>query len=403
MKILLRDLRWGPGCRTKKIVCGLSRVRVILWAALLGAGVCRATIPEGTGINVHFSGGHESELRLIEGCGFRVVRMDFSWKETERRRGVYNFSSYGGLTSNLTRNGMRALFILDYSNPLYRPDGVSPGTPESREAFVRWAVAAARRFPGTTWEIWNEPNNGFWRPWPDVKDYLALAISTARAIRHADPTATILAPAVLHFDWRFIQSVLRSPLPDLVDGFSVHPYMKAPVERALPNYDRLKRMLFWRSPWRRIPVVCSEWGVSSFEGDGGTTPAEQAVLLQRLLLTNLAAGVPLSIWYDWMDDGSNPREREHHFGLLDPHGHPKPAYFAAREILRELNGFRLERRVRTASPDDFLLLFRNADGERKLGIWTTAAAHDLALTGKLRGRIRLSQQPKFLKVIRQVK
>jgi hypothetical protein len=373
---------------------------------LLGATVMSLfaeKVPEGVGVNTHFVTDHHATLKLIGDAGFHFVRTDFQWEGTETHLGEYDFSGYRTLVSNLSREGLRPLFVLDYSSPIYRPGGISPDTSKSREAFAQWAAAAARQFPGTTWEIWNEPNNDFWKPWPDVREYLALAIPTARAIRRADPTATILAPAVLHFDWKFIRAVIQSSLPDLVDGFSVHPYMKSPVERALPNYERLERLLFWRSPWRRIPVVCSEWGVSCFEGSGGATRAEQAVLLQRLLLTNLAAGVRLSIWYDWKDDGSDPHEREHHFGLVDRCGRFKPSYFAAREILRELNGFRLEQRMRAESPDDYLLLFRDTAGDRKLVVWTTAAAHDVVLTGKLRGRVRLCQRPKFLKAVPRAK
>jgi hypothetical protein len=371
---------------------------------LVVAGLCRALqagaaeIPEGEGICIHFVRGHLSDLRLIAACGFRFVRTDLSWKDTERRAGMYDFSGYDELASNISRVSLRPLFILDYSNPVYCRAGISPDSPESRAAFARWAAAAVRRFPGAIWEIWNEPNSGFWKPWPDAREYLALAIPTARAIRRADPTATIFAPAVLHFDWKFIQSVVQSPLPDLIDGFSVHPYIKASVERALPDYERLERMLVWRSPWRTIPVICSEWGISCFEGRGGATSAEQAVLFQRLLLTNLAAGVPFSLWYDWKDDGSDPREREHHFGLVDRRGRFKPSYYAAREILRELNGFRLERRVRTNSSNDYLLLFRDTARREKLVAWTTASAHDVALADKLRGHIHLCQRPKFLKV-----
>ncbi len=42
----------------------------------------------------------------------------------------------------------------------------------------------------------------------------------------------------------------------------------------------------------------------------------QAKLLARQWLSNLANDIPLSIWYDWRDDGPDPKEREHHFGMV---------------------------------------------------------------------------------------
>jgi len=40
----------------------------------------------------------------------------------------------------------------------------------------RWAVAAAHHFRnrGVLWEMYNEPNIGFWKPKPNVDDYIAL-------------------------------------------------------------------------------------------------------------------------------------------------------------------------------------------------------------------------------------
>ena len=73
---------------------------------------------------------------------------------------------------------MRALFILDYGNPLYTR-GKSVRTAEAREAFARWAVAAAKHFSGRgiNWEVFNEPNHPiFWPPKPNVNEYAALAV-----------------------------------------------------------------------------------------------------------------------------------------------------------------------------------------------------------------------------------
>ncbi len=39
-----------------------------------------------------------------------------------------------------------------------------------------------------------------------------------------------------------------------------------------------------------------------------------------MFLTNVANDIPLSIWYDWRDDGDDPKEAEHRFGIV----HRKP-------------------------------------------------------------------------------
>lgn len=43
--------------------------------------------------------------------------------------------------------------------------------------------------------------------------------------------------------------------------------------------------------------------------------------------------VPLSIWYDWHDDGQDPKEKEHNFGTVTWDYQPKPAYLAAQTLI----------------------------------------------------------------------
>jgi hypothetical protein len=74
------------------------------------------------------------------------------------------------------------------------------------------------------WGFYNEPNGGFWRPKPDATEYTTLALATARAIREAEPSATIIAPAMSGFDWKYMESFLQSGVLEFLDGVSVHPY-----------------------------------------------------------------------------------------------------------------------------------------------------------------------------------
>jgi hypothetical protein len=82
-------------------------------------------IPQGVGVNIHFTRGHEQDLEMIAATGIRWIRMDFSWSGTERKRGEYDWSAYEELAANLERRGIRPYYILDYSNPLYEKVAVS--------------------------------------------------------------------------------------------------------------------------------------------------------------------------------------------------------------------------------------------------------------------------------------
>jgi hypothetical protein len=88
--------------------------------------------------------------------------------------------------------------------------------------------------------------------------------------------------------------------------------------------------------------------------------------------------VPISIWYDWKNDGPDPTEREQNFGTVTHDLQPKPAYTALQTFTRELNGFRVERRL-DISTNDFVILLRNDSGERKLAAWTATDAHQVSI------------------------
>lgn len=119
-------------------------------------------VPDGLGVNIHFIDPQPGEMEMLAQAGFRWIRMDFIWGLTEPQKGIYDFAAYDRLMATLETNHIRAVFILNSSNPHYN-DGLSPvsaeTTDEMRKAFARWAVAAVHHFRnrGVLWEMYNEP------------------------------------------------------------------------------------------------------------------------------------------------------------------------------------------------------------------------------------------------------
>lgn len=99
-------------------------------------------VPDGLGVNIHFTDPRPGEMAMLADAGFTIVRMDFSWGATEREKGQYDFAAYDRLMAALAPHKIRALFILDYSNRHY-DNNQSPASDEGRKAFARWAAAAA--------------------------------------------------------------------------------------------------------------------------------------------------------------------------------------------------------------------------------------------------------------------
>jgi hypothetical protein len=377
-----------------------------IWALVLSLGLaCFASaqipplvLPEGVGVNIHFVTGHERDLDMIAAAGFKFVRMDFTWAAIERKWGEYDWSGYDELTANLEKRGIRALYILDYSNRLYEeevtsknPIGgqlhkttASPQHPESVAAFARWAGAAAKRYARRKiiWEIWNEPNIHFWQPKPDVQQYITLSLGTCKAIREADPQATIVAPATSGFPWEFLETFFKSGVLEHLDAVSVHPYReysKSP-ETAAADYAKLRELIDRYAPAQKrgkIPILSGEWGYSS--RTTAVSLETQADFAVRQQLANLLNGIPLSIWYDWKNDGDDPKENEHNFGTVLPDLKPKPAYVAIQTLTRELSGYAIESRLTLTNAEDYALVFTNRTSERKLAAWTTGRPHDAVI------------------------
>ncbi len=364
------------------LAASLSRLGIAASPALPSSAV-----PDGLGVNIHFTDPRPGEMEQLTAAGFRWVRMDFHWEGTEKERGKYDFSAYERLLTALDAHHIHALFILDYGNKLYEPLAAVT-TDEGRAAFARWAAAATTHFKGrgVIWEIWNEPNGGFWKPKANVEQYAAAALAASKAIREATPSELLVGPATSGVDMKFLESCFQAGLLTYWDAVSVHPYRQAGPETAEKDYHDLRKMIDQYAPkGRKIPILSGEWGYSS--GWKNFDPAKQGKFLPREWLTNLAHGIPVSIWYDWHDDGKDPKEPEHHFGTTeneyhagrDPVYDPKPAYIAAKTLTSNLEGFRFVKRLAAGGADDYAMLFANGD-KLRLAVWTVATEpHEIRL------------------------
>jgi hypothetical protein len=353
-------------------------------------------IPAGFGVNIHFTDPQPGEMKMLAEAGVKWVRMDFKWDLTETEKGKYDFASYDRLISALAPFGLRALFILDYGNPLY-DGGAPPRTEATRKAFASWAVAAGKHFAGrgVIWETYNEPNNGmFWQPRPDVKEYAALALVVARAFRAALPNETLIGPAIGEMDFAFLKGCFEAGLLDYWPAVSVHPYLRSNPELVADDYYQLREMIKTHSPkGKQIAIFSGEWGYSSVWR--GMNEDKQGEFLARQWLTNVANDISLSIWYQWRDDGADPADPEQHFGIVSPSYHegrdpvydPKPAYSAAKTLTAFFEGYQFEKRLDVGAPDNYVLAFRKG-GELRFAAWTSASGLRKVLVPLAAGQYR---------------
>ena len=345
-------------------------------------------VPDGLGYNIHFTDAKPGEMEMLAESGATMVRMDFGWNGTEREKGVYDFQAFDRLTNSLEKHKIRPLYILDYSNRHY-DGGLSPYSEEGRRAFAKWAAAGAVHFQGRgiLWEMYNEPNIGFWKPKPNPDDYIKLALEVGKALREAAPAELYIGPATSGINFDFLEKCFNAGLLEYWDAVSVHPYRQKAPETVVKEYAKLRYMIDKYAPkGKKIPILSAEWGYSSvwhnFNDD------IQGRYLPRQWMINLACDVPVSIWYDWHDDGTDPKEPEHHFGTTNnaykkdqtPTYDPKPAYIAAKTFTETFRGFRYNKRIGVGPPgilsdNVHVFLFDKGD-EIRLACWTTAKEAD---------------------------
>ena len=379
-----RHTKWHPlFCALFILIAFVFMVSILVTSAQASKAQPHPVIPNGFGVNIHFTGAPR-DLDMIAEAGFKFIRMDLVWSRIEKIKGIYEFdkAGYDTLTKGCTERGINILYILDYSNKLYESDQ-SVRTEEGCEAFARFAVAAAKRYTGKEilWEIWNEPNlRHFWNPQPSTEDYCKLVEASADRIRQADPTGQVVGGATSQIPLEWLEDCFKRGLLKWIDILSVHPYRSQAPETVVADYAKLRELVKRYAPaGKDIPVISGEWGYSNINWDKSRlSEQQQAQYLARMFLVNLYQGIPVSIWYDWKNDGTNPNEREHQFGTIRHDLEPKAAYLAIKTLSSALADYSIDERIDLGNEDDFAFKLIK-DQSEAIAFWTLGSQHEVTL------------------------
>lgn len=348
-------------------------------------------IPNGFGVSIHFTG-EKIDIDLIRDAGFKIVRKDIFWNHVEREKQLFNFAGYDQLTQSLIKNGIRPYYILDYSNSLYEKNR-SVVTKEGQDAFVRYVSKVTSRYKGkgVIWEIWNEPNIGkFWNPQPNFDEYLNLVKRVSKTIKENDSSGIVVAPALAGLNdesLKWLEELLKKGFLNYIDALSVHPYRSQTPETVIVDYQKL-RILLSKYSSKDITILSGEWGYSTAQGPGTANMNEytQANYLVRMFLINLLSDIPISIWYDWKNDGIDLSNREHNFGIVQNDIKvTKKAYLAVNVLNHKLSKYQLISRIDVGNPNDYILHFKNKDNGNILVCWTSKDKHTVTVPFKYSG------------------
>ena len=201
-------------------------------AVLLGTAVICAGTDSPWGIAAHPHAAKEWEnidrqLGMMRDAGMTSLRHDMKFSRIAAKKGQYDFNSYDELLEKLDQYGMEYLPILegyDWEISKSRPDAVPLYRhPEEWRAFVR---ACARHYRGKlkVWEIWNEPDGGFWKPDPNAAQFVPLLKIAYEELKAADPENVVMVGGLCGWNVGYLRDMYAVGAKGYFDAIAVHPY-----------------------------------------------------------------------------------------------------------------------------------------------------------------------------------
>jgi hypothetical protein len=303
----------------------------------------------------------ESTLARLGRGGVGTLRVNMAWGNVQPHPSSgFDWDLYDRVIGNAARNGVRVLATV-FSSPTWAEP--TPETPPvsggALAAFQYFAAAAAARYgskgtfwrdhpdipkvPIRDWQLWNEPNSPlFWKPAPNVDDYITLLRAFSGTVKAVDPTARILLAGLfptprlrggVSLD-SFLSEIYRKGGADLFDAVAVHPYAATP-QIALDRVAAARRLMD-RFGDDDAPIWITEVGWASTGRPPGLVVGEQGQADYLTRVYELAeekreslkiAGV---VWFS-LHDTPGPIWVGH-CGLFTVDGAPKPAWDAFADV-----------------------------------------------------------------------
>jgi xylan 1,4-beta-xylosidase len=310
----------------------------------------------------------QAQLKLaVDELGFRYIRFHAIFHDVlgtvriEGGKTVYNWSKIDQLYDGLLARHIRPFVELGFTpqalatsenSIFYWHGNTSHPKPEAWhnliDAFIRHIEERYGRNEVRTWffEVWNEPNlSGFWED-ADQKAYFELYDLTSKTIKSIDPELRVGGPSTAGAAWvpEFLAHAKQSGAA--VDFVTTHTYGvqggfldeqgKAdtkldPSPDAIVGDVRHVSEQISSSSFTGLPLYFTEWSTSYTPRDS----VHDSYISAPYILTKLKASQGLlqgmSYWTytDLFEEPGPPTAPfQGGFGLLNPQGIRKPAFFA---------------------------------------------------------------------------
>jgi len=319
----------------------------------------------------------QAQLKLVsEELGFRYIRFHAIFHDVlgtvkvEDGKTVYDWTKIDQLYDDLLARHIKPFVELGFTpkalatsqnSIFYWHGNTSHPKPEAWQdlidAFIHHIESRYGKEEVRSWffEVWNEPNlSGFWED-ADQKAYFELYDTTAKTIKAIDPELRVGGPSTAGAAWvpEFLAHVKQSGAP--VDFVTTHTYGVVggfldengvsdtkldPSPDAIVGDVRRVREQISASPYPRLPLYFTEWSTSYTPRDSVHDSYISApyILTKLKGAQGLVQGMSYWTYSDLFEEPGPPTAPfQGGFGLLNPQGIRKPAYFAYK-YLHALDG-----------------------------------------------------------------
>ncbi len=301
-----------------------------------------------------------------------------NWASIHKSRGSFDWTaSDRELFGVCADEGLEPLPILGYT-PDWLAAGVTDAAsrpPSDYLQFDEFARKAVLRYKPKvrSWEIWNEPDIGFWKG--TIPEYVDLLKTGFCAVRSAHGQARVVFGGLAGANIPYLEQAYGYGAGPFFDVMAVHPYQWGDVFDDAWFVSQLAdvRAVMNRHGDSHKPIWLTELGWST--GDSKISQQTQARLLVQSLVTALTLerlGVEKTFWFsvkDWGGPG---------YGIIDTDGKPKAAWLAYRELIRRIGGMRYAG-SQEVGRDARLHVFAG-DGQEQVGVLWSADRQDHPVT-----------------------
>lgn len=264
-------------------------------------------------------------------CGAKVVRTGQTWASIQPTCDTWKWDGLDHIVDIYGKLGVEIQYLLAYC-PKWAAPVEKQHSKDSKdwsrsvpniESYGRYAYEAAKRYKGRInyWEVWNEPDIGFFRG--SLDEYLSMLAVAYKSIKKASPKAKVLTGGFACMKHREMKEDFQKQV--LIKGkenFDIHAFHKHGPFLDYANTIDGSFMQMRKDAKVTQPWYSNETAISSMDG----AEKMQAETLFKKFLFAWSRGAIGYTWYDLRNDGYNPKNAEHNFGLITHDFYPKAAY-----------------------------------------------------------------------------